>query len=120
LSDTDIDILFAGVAVAHFDAAVSWYTQLLGRSADVIVNGDEVMWRFADAAWLYVVREEQRAGHALAALRLLDLDKTVRDISGRGITGDPIGFVGDSGRKATFTDVDGNAISFIEVPTSSN
>jgi predicted enzyme related to lactoylglutathione lyase len=120
LTDTDIDILFAGVAVAQFDAAVSWYTRLFGRSADVVVNVDEVMWRFADAAWLYVVRDERRAGRALVALHVPDLDKTVRDISGRGINGDPIGIVGKSGRKATFTDADGNAISFIEVPSSGN
>jgi predicted enzyme related to lactoylglutathione lyase len=118
LTDTDIDILFAGVPVAQFDAAVSWYTQLFGRSADVVVDVDELMWRFADAAWLYVVCDAKRAGRALVALCVDDLDKTVQDISGRGITGDPIQIVGNSGRKATFTDADGNAISFIQVTTS--
>jgi hypothetical protein len=46
---TDIDGLSAGVAVADFGAAVAWYAPLFGRSADVFVTGDEVMWRFADA-----------------------------------------------------------------------
>jgi hypothetical protein len=39
------------------------------------------------------------------------------DIADRGITGGPIEIVRDSGRKASFTDADGNAISFIEVST---
>lgn len=35
---TDIDILFAGVAVADFDTAVAWYARLLGRPADADGN----------------------------------------------------------------------------------
>jgi predicted enzyme related to lactoylglutathione lyase len=112
---TDVDVLFAGIAVADFDAAVAWYTRLLGRPADVIVTDDEVMWRFADAAWLYVVGDRKRAGHALVTLSVADLDMTIADIAGRGITGRPIEFVGDSARKASFTDTDGNSLAFIEV-----
>ncbi|HEY5359649.1 MAG TPA: hypothetical protein VIJ82_18535 [Streptosporangiaceae bacterium] len=51
----DIDILFAGVAVADFGAAVGWYGRVFGRPADVVVTDNEVMWRIADAAWLYVI-----------------------------------------------------------------
>jgi hypothetical protein len=54
---TDVGVLFAGVAAADFDAAVAWYTRFPGWSADLIVKDDEVMWRFAGAAWLYVDRE---------------------------------------------------------------
>jgi predicted enzyme related to lactoylglutathione lyase len=115
----DIDILFAGVAVANFDAAVAWYNRLFGRPADVVVKDDEVMWRFADAAWLYVVGDEQRAGHALVTLSVADLDKAVENMADREITGGPIELVGNAGRKASFVDVDGNTISFIQV-TSSN
>jgi predicted enzyme related to lactoylglutathione lyase len=114
----DVDTLFAGVAVADFGGAVDWYARLFGRAADVIVKDDEVMWRFADAAWLYVVRDEERAGRALVALAVADLDQAVEDIRTRGITGGPIEFVGDAGRKASFTDADGNKLSFIEVTTS--
>ena len=116
----DIDILFAGVPVVDFDVAVAWYTRLLGRPADVIVKHDEVMWRFADAAWLYVVGDKQRAGQALVALSVADLDGTVEDIGGRGITGGPIESVGNGGRKASFTDADGNTLSFIQVTTSTS
>ena len=114
---TEIDVLLAGIAVRDFDRAVDWYARLLGRPADLIVKDDEVMWRFADHAWMYVVRDEQRAGHALVALAVAALDKTVAHIEGRGITGRPIELVGDAGRKASFTDADGNTVSFIEVRT---
>lgn len=112
---TDIGILFAGVAVADFDAAVTWYGQLFGRPADVIVNDHEVMWRFADAAWLYVVADPERAGRALVALSVPDLDQTVAEIGGRGIASGPVEIIGEAGRKAPFTDADGNVLSFIEV-----
>ncbi len=111
----DVDVLFAGVAVADFDAAVAWYTRLLGRPTDIIVTDNEVMWRFADAAWLYVVGDRERAGHALVTLSVADLDKTIAEIAARGITGGPAEYVGDAGRKASFTDTDGNSLAFIEV-----
>jgi hypothetical protein len=97
--------------------AVAWYTRLLGRPADIVPNDDEVMWRLADAAWLYVVRDARRAGHALVTLCVADLDLAVAGIAARGITGGPVEIIGDAGRKATFTDDEGNAISFIEVTT---
>jgi hypothetical protein len=102
---TDIGILFAGVPVTDFGAAVLWYAQLFGRPADIIVKDDEVMWRFADAAWLYVIGDQERAGRALVTLCVTDLDQTVADIAGRGI----------ACGKATFTDADGNSLAFIEV-----
>lgn len=47
-----MDVLFAGIAVADFDAEWGWYGRLLGRPADIIAKDDEVLWRIADAAWL--------------------------------------------------------------------
>jgi predicted enzyme related to lactoylglutathione lyase len=115
---TDVDILFAGIAVSDFAAAVDWYARLFGRPADVIVKDDEVMWRLADAAWLYVVGDEKRAGHALVALSVSDLDKTVAETGNRGIISGPVEIIGGSGRKASVTDADGNTVSFIEVTAS--
>jgi predicted enzyme related to lactoylglutathione lyase len=114
---TEVEVLFAAVPVADLGGAVAWYTRLLGRPADIVPNDDEVMWRLADAAWLYVVRDARRAGHALVTLCVADLDLAVAGIAARGITGGPVEIIGDAGRKATFTDDEGNAISFIEVTT---
>jgi predicted enzyme related to lactoylglutathione lyase len=112
---TDIEVLFAGVTVRDLGAAVAWYARLFGRPADIVPNDDEVMWRCTDAAWLYVLRDEERAGHAVVTLCVADLDRAVAGIAGRGITGGPVEIIGDAGRKVTFTDAEGNAISFIQV-----
>lgn len=116
---TEVEVLFAAVTVADLDGAVAWYGRLFGRPADIVPNDDEVMWRLADAAWLYVVRDVKRAGHALVTLCVADLDRAVAGIAARGITGGPMEIVGTAGRKVTFTDAEGNALSFIEVQPSS-
>ena len=111
-----MEVLFAGVRVRDLEVASDWYGRLFGRPADIVPNDDEVMWRCADAAWLYVLRDEKRAGHAVVTLCVADLDQAVAGIAARGITGGPAEIVGDGARKVTFTDADGNTISFIEVP----
>ena len=116
---TEVEVLFAAVTVADLDGAVAWYGRLFGRPADIVPNDDEVMWRLADAAWLYVVRDVKRAGHALLTLCVADLDRAVAGIAARGITGGPMEIVGTAGRKVAFTDAEGNALSFIEVQSSS-
>jgi glyoxylase I family protein len=116
---TDVEVVFAAVTVANLDGAVAWYTRLFGRAADIVPNDNEVMWRLTDTTWLYVLRDEKRAGHALVTLCVADLDRAVADIAAGGITGGPVEVIGDAGRKATFTDAEGNTISFIEVTASS-
>jgi catechol 2,3-dioxygenase-like lactoylglutathione lyase family enzyme len=64
----DVNVLFVGIPVTDFDAARAWYSKMFGRAEDVVASKDEVIWRFAAAAWLYIVKDEQRAGYALAAL----------------------------------------------------
>ena len=115
---TGIDVMFAGVPVADLDGAVAWYTRLLGRPADIVPNDNEVMWRLADKAWMYVVRDGARAGHSLVMFSVPDIDAAVEDVGGRGITGGPIEVVGGAGRKVSFPDPDGNLVSFIEVLAS--
>jgi hypothetical protein len=110
-----VDVLFAGVPVADFAAAVAWYGRLWGRPPDVLVHDTEVMWCLADAAWLYVVEDAHRAGHALVTVAVPDLDRTMVQIGDRGVTGPPVEAVGDAGRKASITDPEGNVIAFIDV-----
>lgn len=117
---TGIDALFAGVAVRNFAVAADWYTRLLGRSPDITAHEAQVMWRLADAAWLYVVADAARAGGALVSLSVADLDKAVAEVASRGITGGPVELVGTAGRKATFTDTEGNSVAFIEVAATAS
>lgn len=112
---TSIDVLFAGVPVADFESALEWYTRLFGRPADVTVTENEVMWHVAGDAWVYVLHDAPRAGHALVTLCVANVDDALEDVGQRGLSSDPVELVGDAGRKATLTDLEGNTINFIEV-----
>ena len=81
-----MEVLLSGVPVADFTSAIRWYERFLGRPADVVVKGDEVMWRIAPTGWLYVFEDSKRAGNALVSVSVSDLDGAVREISERGIT----------------------------------
>jgi glyoxylase I family protein len=109
------EVLFAGVPVANFDRAVSWYTQFFGRPADVVAHDREVMWRVVDGGWLYVVADSDRAGHSVVTIAVADLDRAVREVTARGIAVGPTEDVGGAGRKATMLDPDGNLIALIHV-----
>ena len=111
----DVEVAFTGVPVSELATGQDFFERLIGRAPDIIVNADEVMWRLADAAWLYVVVDPERAGHALAALSVGDLDATLAELDGRGIRPDSVEEVGDSARKATVLDPDGNSVAIIEV-----
>ena len=75
------------------------------------------MWRVAETAWLYVVVDADRAGNGLVALSVTDLDATLDELSGRGISPARMEAVG-GGRKATVFDNDGNTVAIIQVPAS--
>jgi len=111
----DFEMLFAGTPVADFDVSVDWYTALLGRAADIPVTEDEVMWQFTDTSFLYVLRDPERAGRSVVTMSVPDLDAAVAEAAQRGIAGAPIVRVGTAGRKALFTDPDGNQVAIIEV-----
>jgi hypothetical protein len=110
----DIDVVFTGVAVTRLDVA-AWWERLFGRPADIIVNENEVMWRLSDSAWLYLVRDGQRAGRGLAALCVPDLDKALAEVAGRGIERPPVRPEGDAALKASLTDPEGNTVHVIQV-----
>jgi hypothetical protein len=111
----EIDVLFVGVPIADLAVASRWWGQMLGRPPDLPVNESEVMWRIAEQGWLYLVVDALRAGQALAAVSVADLDQSVVDIAGRGIEPASIETIAGAGRKAYFVDPDGNSIAIIEV-----
>ena len=113
-----VDVLFAGVPVREFAPARTWYTTFFGRQPDVVPHEHEVMWQCAESAWLYVVQDVARAGHAIVALMVADLDAAVADLGGRGIrAARPTRRATAPGRPA-FTDPDGNEVSLIDVSPS--
>ncbi|MFZ0249884.1 MAG: VOC family protein [Acidimicrobiales bacterium] len=110
----EIQVAFTGVPVTDLAAGRDYFERLFGRPADVEVAVDEVMWQVAETAWLYVVVDPARAGNALVALSVADLDATMAELAGRGIRPAKVEAVG-GGRKATVFDPDENTVAIIEV-----
>lgn len=75
----------AGVAVADYTGARPWYERMFGRPADIVVHDTECMWRIGDGAWLYIVEDEGRAGNALVAISVDDLDAMLRELDDRDV-----------------------------------
>jgi predicted enzyme related to lactoylglutathione lyase len=113
--DMNVDVLFTGVAVTDSERARAWYAQLFGREADIVAAEEEALWKMTETGWVYVVGDAPRAGNALVALAVPDLDHTISVLKERGVPIGPAEPEGDAGRKATALDPDGNSIAFIEV-----
>jgi hypothetical protein len=111
----DVEVAFTGVPVSELAAGRDFLERLIGRAADIVVNEDEVMWRLAESAWLYIVVDTGRAGHGLAALSVSDLDATMAELGRRRISPAAVEEIEGSGRKATVLDPDGNTVAIIEV-----
>lgn len=111
----DVSVLFAAVAVDDLEAGLGWYTDLFGRAPDVPVNETESMWRCSDSAWLYVIRDAERAGSSIVTICVPDLDEAMTEFAGRGIARVPVEQVNAGARKATYIDPAGNRVAIIEV-----
>jgi hypothetical protein len=112
---SDEPVVLTGVAVTEFAAAVEWWTRLFSRGPDILAHDNEVLWRVTDLAWVYVVRDDGRAGRALLTMSVGDLDTHVDALAERDISCAPIELVSDAGRKASCSDPDGNLVTFVEV-----
>jgi catechol 2,3-dioxygenase-like lactoylglutathione lyase family enzyme len=103
--------LFAGVSVADFERARSWYEDLLGSEPSFLPHDTEAVWEVAEHRFVYIVERPEHAGHAVLMLFADDLDAFLEDAAGRGL--EPVAEeIHESVRKVTFRDPDGNEISF--------
>lgn len=108
-----IEYVFAGVAVGNYGSAAAWYALLFGRPPDVIVReGIEAMWQLKDAAWVYVVEDEMRAGKSAVTILVTDLERHLKELAERGIREWEFESVPGLYKKATLTDADGNTVAF--------
>jgi len=114
-----VSVAFSGIAVANLDRALDWYERLMGRPPDLRPHEGEAAWQLREGAWVYVVRDRDRAGHGLLTVIVDDLDRKLAEVSGREIAVDAIEELGGGVRKATVTDPEGNRISFGQVPAAS-
>ena len=69
-----------------------------------MANDDEVLWQVVGPAWIYVVRDDARAGRSLVSLAVADLGRMIDDLAGRGVIAGPVEEVGEAGTKASCTD----------------
>jgi catechol 2,3-dioxygenase-like lactoylglutathione lyase family enzyme len=107
-----ISVAFAGIAVADYETARAWYERLLGREPDMVPTEGEAAWQLAEAGWLYVVADAERAGSSLLTLLVDDLDEHLAQLAGRRLFPDGSQMIPGVVRKATFTDPDGNLVTF--------
>jgi hypothetical protein len=110
-----IEMSFAGVPTTNLEAALPWYEARLGRSPDVIVSDDELMWQIRDKSWLDLVRNLNRAGHALVTFAVSDLDQTLDEIAAQGLDVPGVETIEGARRKAPVVDPEGNTITFVHV-----
>jgi hypothetical protein len=115
----DVQVAFTGVAVSDLSAAQKFFERFFGKPPDVLVNENEVMWRVNESAWLYVVVDPPRAGHALAAVSVADMDAALAELAVRGLQPASLEEHGGGARKAIFLDPAGNTAAVIAVPADS-
>jgi hypothetical protein len=102
-----VSVLFGGIPVRDYEAAAHWYERLFGRPPDMLPHDHEACWKLTDEAWIYVVRDAERAGNALITMIVDELP--------------PVdGECGEEGGLHTLvvTDPDGNTIKFARPPPS--
>jgi hypothetical protein len=68
-----VSVLFGGIAVRDFEAALPWYERLMRRPPDMVPKEGEACWKWGDGAWIYVVRDPDRAGNALVTVIVDDI-----------------------------------------------
>jgi hypothetical protein len=115
----DVEVAFTGVAVSDLAVGQDFFERMFGKPPDVLVSENEVMWRVNESAWLYIVVDPARAGHALAASSVTDLDAALDELAARGLQPSKLEEHDGGARKATFLDPDGNTAALIGVPDSS-
>ena len=95
--------------------ALDWYERFFARPPDVVAHDNEVMWHVTDGAWLYIVRDADRAGNGGVAMSVPDIEAVTAALKERGVETGRITPEGDAGLKAVALDPDGNAIEILQV-----
>ena len=109
--------LFAGIPVADFPAALTWYERLLGAPPSSFPHETEAVWQLAQERLIYVVQRPEHAGHAMLTIIADDLDTRVAEASRRGLEPAKQETYDNGVRKITYLDPDGNEIGFGCVPS---
>lgn len=103
-------VLFAGIPVNDYTAALSWYERLLGSPPTFFPNDTEAVWELAEHRYVYIEHRPGRAYHALHTVFVDDLDTRVAGITDRGLEPSSRETYANGVRKVTYHDPDGNEI----------
>ncbi|GAB2814584.1 VOC family protein [Streptomyces daliensis] len=103
--------LFAGIPVTDYAAALSWYERFFGRQPSFLPNDIEAVWEVAEHRYVYIVRDQERAGNALVLSFVDDIEDRVAEIARRGIKPERRETYDGGVTKVTYRDADGNEIS---------
>jgi glyoxylase I family protein len=110
-----VNRVLASVAVADVDAALPWYEQLFGRTADALPMDGLAEWHVPSGGVVQLVASAERAGRSLLTLELDDLERELAVMRERGLD---VGALDDTTSDkvliATTTDPEGNAITLVE------
>ena len=82
---TNLD-LFAGIPVADYAAALSWYERLLGSAPTFFPHDTEALWKLASHRFVFIVKQPEHVGHAMHTVFVDDLDALVAQIADRDST----------------------------------
>jgi catechol 2,3-dioxygenase-like lactoylglutathione lyase family enzyme len=108
--------LYAGIGVSDYAAARPWYERLLGSEPTFVAHATEAVWNMAEGGSVFIKEDAERAGHALLAIFVDDLDSLVAEIASRGISPAERETYSNGVRKVIYRDADGNEIGFGGAP----
>ena len=104
--------LFAGFPVTEYRRSLQWYRQLLGSEPSFYPNEREAVWQMDAHLFVYFEVLPERAGGSLSMIMAEDIDKTVAEISARGLEPLRVEQYEEGMRKVVYQDPDGNELSF--------
>jgi hypothetical protein len=108
--------LFAGIPVADYAVALTWYQRLFGSPPTFFPTDTEAVWELAAHRSVYIEQRSEHAGHAMLTMLVDDLDALVAQIAERGLEPSQRETYENGMRKITYRDPDGNEIGFGGVP----
>ncbi|MCK2244580.1 MULTISPECIES: VOC family protein [unclassified Crossiella] len=112
--DQNIDSVLAGVAVADFEAAQSWYSKLFGREPDVVPTEGIAEWQLAPNAWVQLTENPDRAGKSSVVIGVRDLAAQVKSVESAGFTPGAVEEYPGIVKTSTIFDPEGNEVTFVE------
>lgn len=114
MSNTHIESMVAVVSVKDYPQALKWYTQLLGREADIFPDAGVAEWQLAEKSWIQVTADPERAGYStvIIGVRAIDTQRSYCEAAGLPV-GELIEVPGVI-KMAEIIDPEGNKVAYVQ------